>query len=191
MEKDVEAPFKKVSEIGYKQVEFAGYFGKSAVEIKSLLKKYALMAAATHVNWGEFKKDPDKLCKETVEYGIKYMVIAWINPLDRITYKQYRKIALHLNKGGKACQKVGVTLLYHNHDFEFKGDEGRIPYDLILNHTDSNTVKQELDLFWILKAKKDPIQYLTKYTGRFTHFHVKDMDKKGKMVDVGKGVIDF
>jgi len=189
--RDFEGTLKKISGMGYTQVEWAGYYGKTPAEIQSILSQTQLTAVATHVPYKDLKKDPQKLCQESADYGNTYMVIAWVPPLERITHAQYRKLAERFNQAGRDCKKVGVQFIYHNHDFEFKGKTGSTPYDILLKETDTSLVKFELDLFWITKAGKDPLYYLQNYPGRFTHFHVKDKDKKNNMVDVGQGNLNF
>jgi sugar phosphate isomerase/epimerase len=86
-----------------------------------------------------------------------------------------------------------LRFAYHNHDFEFKTLDGKIPYDLILAETDARDVKLELDLYWINKAGFDPLAYFEKYPKRFPLVHVKDMDGSAKkyFTEVGRGTIEF
>ena len=92
---------------------------------------------------------------------------------------------------GEALHKAGLTFAYHNHDFEFQLTDQQIPYDVLLAQTDPSYVKMELDLFWTIKAKRDPLAYFANHPGRFPLWHVKDMDQQGHFADVGKGTIDF
>ncbi len=189
--KDLEAVFKDLSEMGYTQVELAGLEGKSEAEFKALLDKYNLKAVASHIPFDVLKKDPESLIRQTKALGIKYMVLAWFPPFERRHIQQYYDLAKMLNDVGAKAKKEGIQFVYHNHDFEFKKLNGEIPYDVILKNTDSELVKLELDLFWIEKAEANALEYFKAYPGRFVFCHVKDMDSKGNMVDVGKGQIDF
>ncbi|HWA35948.1 MAG TPA: hypothetical protein VG737_17515, partial [Cyclobacteriaceae bacterium] len=82
---------------------------------------------------------------------------------------------------------------YHNHDFELEKIDGQIPYDLMLAQLDSKLISMELDLFWMIYAGYQPLDYFKKYPGRFEQWHVKDMDKtdRKKNANVGTGSIDF
>jgi len=97
-----------------------------------------------------------------------------------------------LNKAGERCKKSGIQLCYHNHDFEFQSQGSTLPYDILLN-TDKNLVKMEMDIYWVSKAGKDPVDLINRHPGRFPLFHVKDMDKTPAkaFTEVGNGSIDF
>jgi len=191
MKKDFEGTLKKIAAIGFTEVEFAGFFGHTPSQVKRLLSGLNLKAIASHVPWSELNKNPEKLIKETKEMGIPYMVIAWFPPYDRISLGQYKKHVKLFNEVGAMCKKAGIQFVYHNHDFEFNKKSGKVPFDVLLQETDPDLVKFELDLYWIVKAGKDPLDYYKKYPGRFVLSHVKDMNEKGKMVDVGEGSLDF
>jgi sugar phosphate isomerase/epimerase len=97
-----------------------------------------------------------------------------------------------INAIGEKCKAAGISLLYHNHDFEFKPNKsGIVPIDYFLENTDPETVNFQLDLYWITKAGADPLAYFEKYPGRFKMWHVKDMDEQGRFAPVGTGTIDF
>ena len=87
--------------------------------------------------------------------------------------------------------KAGITFGYHNHDFEFRPLEGTNGYDVLLAGTDPKLVSLQMDLYWITRAGKDPLQYFAKYPGRFFSVHVKDKNAAGDMVAVGEGQLPF
>ncbi|MEO8576373.1 MAG: sugar phosphate isomerase/epimerase, partial [Gemmatimonadales bacterium] len=124
--------------------------------------------------------------------GHKYLIVAYIEEKDR-TLDNFRRYADLFNSAGETARKAGVRLGYHNHDFEFKSMEGVIPYDLLLERTDPKLVAMEMDLFWVTKGGKTPQEYFNRFPGRFEAVHVKDMGPapEQRMVDVGKGQIDF
>ena len=105
----------------------------------------------------------------------------------------YKKIAQKVNEAAELCKKSGIKLAYHNHDFEFKDYDGTTGYDILLKETDKNLVHFELDLYWVVRAGKDPLQLFKENSGRFTMWHVKDMDKENKdwNTEIGNGSIDF
>jgi sugar phosphate isomerase/epimerase len=193
MEKDFEGTLKKVADAGYKEVEFAGYFGKKPAHIKKLLSRLQLEAVGTHPAFHDLKNNPEKVIAEAEEIGIPYIVIGWFPEKERKTIRQYEELAVLFNKFGKACKARGIQFAYHNHDFEFRPLNGKVPYDVLLDKMEPGLVKMELDLYWIAKAGKDPLTYFKQYPGRFPLCHVKDMgpDSAQSMQDVGKGIIDF
>lgn len=126
---------------------------------------------------------------EAAEAGIPYLVCssAPVGTLDEI------KSTIDLfNKAGEACKKRGIQFAYHNHATEFDLVEGKRPYDLIMQGTDKNLVKMELDLAWAVKAKEDPVVLFKEYPGRFPLWHVKDIDAaRDKITEIGNGIVDF
>jgi sugar phosphate isomerase/epimerase len=193
LEKDFEGTLRKVAALGYREVEFAGYFGHGAAEVKTLLKRLKLDAPAAHVQLSELRGDLRPSIDAAHVIGHKYLLLAWTAPEERRTLEQYRRLADLCNEAGAALQREGLQFAYHNHDFEFAPLEGRVPYDLLLERTDPRLVKLEMDLYWTVKGGASPVEYFERHPGRFHLLHVKDMDSTPRRLfaDVGKGVIDF
>jgi sugar phosphate isomerase/epimerase len=194
MEKDVEGTLTKVALLGFKEVEFAGYYNRTPEQIKSILRLNGLAAPSAHTNLTAMKsKDWQKTVDDTRAIGHKYLVLAYLSPQERTKLDDYKQVIELMNRAAEDCKKAGIQFAYHNHDFEFQAMDGQIPYDLILKDTDPKLVKMELDLYWIAKAKQQPEKYFAMYPGRFELFHVKDMDNTPKefFTEVGRGVIDF
>jgi sugar phosphate isomerase/epimerase len=204
MGKDVAGTLAKVAELGYTSVE-AGYadgkyYGLEPKAFAGLLKKNNLIMPSAHYGLGEASKGNgtiltgwDKAVEDAASIGQKYMVCAWLAPSERGSLDHYKKLAEDFNKAGETCKKAGVQFCYHNHDFEFIQENGKYPYEILLDNTDKNLVKMEIDLYWLTKANQDPIALIDKHPGRFPLWHVKDMDKTDKKMftEVGNGVIDF
>ena len=213
IESDVKGNLKKVHDIGFTEIESAfsklpNYYGMSPKEFAATCKDLGLSWKSHHVLGGalklpkgtklpagfpdhmlNLKEDMQKLVDDAAEGGISYLVCANIptGTLDEI--KEANEI---LNKTGEACKKVNIQFCYHNHDMEFKEIEGKIPYHLLLEGTDKNLVKMELDLCWVTKAGVNPIDLFKAHPGRFPLLHVKDLDKERKgPAPVGEGVVDF
>ena len=209
MDKDPQGTLAKVAAIGYNSVEGATYtdtekfYGMSPREFKKVLKENGLVMPSSHYRLGEDKNngkemagtlmhDWNKAVDDAAELGLKYMVCAWLSPLERGKLDHYKKVADQLNTAGERCKKSGIQLCYHNHDFEFIKEDDQYPYNILMN-TDKNLVKMEVDLYWITKAGQDPITLFKEHPGRFPLWHVKDMDKTAAkdFTEVGNGVIDF
>ena len=193
LEKDFEGTLKQVAALGYKEVEFAGYFGRKPAEVRALLKRLKLVAPAAHVPLSELRGDLRAMLDAAQTIGHKYLLVAWLPPEERKTLDNYRRLADLFNEAGQALQREGVRFAYHNHDFEFAPIEGRVPYDLLLERTDPRVVKLELDLYWTVKGGASPVDYFERHPGRFHLLHVKDMDATPRrhFADVGRGTIDF
>ncbi|MBE7169627.1 MAG: sugar phosphate isomerase/epimerase [Williamsia sp.] len=210
MQKDPSVALAKVAQLGYKSVEGASYvgtelfYGMNAAAFSKVLKQNGLIMPSSHYRLGEDKENGqdvkgtlmhnwDKAVDDAAAVGVKYMVCAWLSEHERGNIDHYKVIAEQLNKAGQRCKKSGIQLCYHNHDFEFDAQGGTLPYDVLLNQTDKNLVKMEMDLYWVNKANKDPFTLFNQHPGRFPLWHVKDMDKtpQRSFTEVGNGVIDF
>lgn len=190
MQKDVAETLELVAATGYRQVEFAGYFDKKPRELRRILDGEGLTAPASHVPLDSLEKNFNGVLDAALALGNRYLVLPWLDG-DRRNLASYRELAERFNRWGEDCRKAGVRFAYHNHAFEFEDAEGQVPYHLLLRETDPALVFYEMDLFWIRKAGRDPLEYFGKHPGRFPLWHIKDMDSAGEMVDVGSGVIDF
>jgi len=135
------------------------------------------------------KENYQQLADDAAEGGLSYLVCSSIpvSTLDEI------KTAVDVfGKAGEACKKNGVQFAYHNHTTEFDQVEGTRPFDYILNNTNKDLVKMELDLAWATKAKQDPVELFKLHPGRYPLWHVKDLDKNTmKPAEVGTGIVDF
>lgn len=130
-----------------------------------------------------------ELADAAAEGGLGYLVCSSIpvSTMDEI------KIAVDVfSKAGEACKKNGVQFAYHNHVTEFDTIDGNRPFDYILNNTDKDLVKMELDLAWATKAKQDPVELFKLHPGRYPLWHVKDLNKTNMQpAEAGTGVVDF
>ncbi|HYN82643.1 MAG TPA: sugar phosphate isomerase/epimerase [Gemmatimonadaceae bacterium] len=190
MQKNFARTLARVARIGYKEVEFAGYFGNSPRTVRNLLRQYGLTSPASHVGFPVLGKEWDKTIEDALVIGNRYVICPWIDEKQR-TLDGYKQVAELFNKAGERAKSAGLQFGYHNHDFEFKKLQGRLAYDLLLEETDPKLVVMELDVFWITNGGHDALAYFTRYPGRFPLLHIKDRDAAGKMVDVGKGAIPW
>ena len=210
MQSDAAGTLAKVAKLGYNSVEGATYTGSEKfynmepAAFSNLLKQNGLIMPSSHYRLGEEKTnneavkgtilhDWDKAVDDAGAVGIKYMVCAYLSDSERGNLDHFKYVAEQLNKAGERCKKSGIQLCYHNHAFEFDAQDGKLPYDILLNDTDKNLVKMEMDMYWVSKAGKDPVELINQHPGRFPLFHLKDMDKTAEknFTEVGNGTVDF
>ncbi len=190
MAEDFEGTLAQVAALGYKEMEFAGYFDRSPAAVRQVLDQNGMTSPSTHIPIQLIRTNLGAMIETAVAIGQKYIVVPFL-PADERTVSHYHQHAETLNRAGETCKSAGIKMAYHNHNFEFVQADGRIPYDILLEETDADLVDMELDLFWITHAGADPIAYVEKYPNRFSLLHVKDSDEQGRMADVGSGTIDF
>lgn len=203
--KDVKGLIGKVAAAGYKEVETYGlsneqqFFGLSVKEFSDLLKANKLVTPSGHYMPAAMLfengngDDVKKLCEVGNVLGQQYIVIPYLEEERRKAIDQYKALAERINKAGEICKNAGLQLAYHNHDFEFIQMDGQTGYDILMNSTDKELVKLELDLYWVVRAGLDPLEIFKKQPGRFPMVHIKDMDKTDntKNTEIGNGSIDF
>ncbi len=190
METNFDDTIRRIAELGYAEVELAGYFGRDVDDIRGLLDEVGLAAPSCHIPLEVLKEDLEGTLDDAIALGHKYVVCPWLAE-DRRTLEHYKQYAIFFNEVGKAASEMGIQFAYHNHQFEFEETDGVIPYDVLLADTDPDFVKMELDLYWIRVAGKDPTAYFALHPQRFPLCHVKDMAADGSMTHVGQGEIDF
>ncbi len=211
MKKDFEGTIAKVAQIGYKELEFAGYFAKSPQEVRAILDGNKLTSPSEHVPYDTIEKKWPETLEAAHTIGQTFIVCPWIDVSQRKEGDGWKHAAEAFNRAGEAAQKAGIQFAYHNHAFEFEPSDtlgGKMPYDFLLENTDPKLVKMEMDLCWITVGGQDPVKYFDRYPGRFPLVHVKDWTtkgpggndyggatgaskKSGHMTDVGQGEIDF
>lgn len=194
----------KVAQLGYTDVETYGYkdrkwFGLTVPEFKKLLRGNKLVSTSGHTFGGQFfltESNWEDKWKQAVEdskaIGQEFIVVPYLDNKFR-GLDTYQKLAPALNKAGEIASQGGLKLAYHNHDFEFTVQDGQTGYGILTANTDPKLVSFELDIYWATKAGHDPIELFKKYPGRFSMWHVKDMDNtpEKKFTEVGNGVINF
>jgi sugar phosphate isomerase/epimerase len=205
MKTDFDATLAKVAQIGYKEVEFAGYFGRTGEQVRAAVEKNGLLPVGTHVQYDELDEKFPSVIETAKTIGIKYIVCPWIPEELRKNPDIWKQAAAKFNHCGEQSKKAGLQFAYHNHWFEFLPVNGKLPYDELLKECDANLVKMEMDLCWITAAGGDPLKYFNLYPGRFPLVHVKDLKKLPKITEggsqnfgdtvdltaVGSGIIDW
>jgi sugar phosphate isomerase/epimerase len=191
LEADFDATLARVAAIGYREVEFAGYFGRTAKQVRASLQRTGLAAPSAHIPLDAIGSGWEGVIENAFAIGHRYLVVASVGNV--IDIDGYRRIAERFNLAGEVAKKAGIRFGYHNHDFEFALLEGKLPYDVLLEATDPKYVCFEMDLYWITKGGQDPLTYFTRWPGRIPLVHVKDAAAAPPhhMTDVGAGMINW
>lgn len=177
MKKSVEETLSRLAAIGYKEVEFAGYFGRSPREIRQMLDRYDLTAPAVHVNYQSVESNLAEVVEAAQIIGHSYIVNSMVDPDLTGDLDGWKRAAELFNRGGEFTRKAGIQLAYHNHYFEFVPLSGKLPYDILLESCDPEFLKMELDFCWMAAVEQDPLPYFQRYPGRFPLVHLKQLKK--------------
>ena len=206
MKQDFDGTLSKVAAVGYKEVEFAGYFDHSPKDVRAAVDRHGLTAPSAHIDYKSLGEKFPEIIEAAKVVGHEYLVNPWIDEEIRKQPDAWKHAAETFNRAGEACRKAGIQFAYHNHWFEFLPVNGKLPYDLLLTECDPNLVKMELDLCWITVGGQDPLRYFDRYPGRFPLVHVKDVKRvppvtaggaqdfgssMKDMTEVGSGIIDW
>lgn len=185
-EKDFIGTIKRIAEYGYKGVEFAGYGGLTASELKNLLNQTGLEATSTHIGIESLINNTDAEIEYAKELDMKYIVCPYA---DIKTEEDTLIIANELSKIIEKCRKNQIKLAYHNHSHEFVKDGNKFLLDILFENAPD--LEFELDVFWTAYAGVDVIPYMNKLQNRVPLIHLKEISGDKTNVDIGKGILDF
>lgn len=190
-EKDFKETIKKVATIGYKGLEFAGYYGMDAGELKHILDDLGIKAVSAHVPLSNLKKSLEAEIEYVNTLGMKAITLPWLpeeNTKDEDAFLRTSELISVLDE---KCVQHGIQLCYHNHDFEFHKIKDEYILDIFLKN--AKNLKLELDTFWISYAGIDTIEYMSNHASRLHFIHLKDMikDEKPIFAEVGEGSLDI
>jgi sugar phosphate isomerase/epimerase len=192
LQADFEGTLARIAQIGYKNMEFAGYYNRTPEQVRATLDKLNLVSTSSHIGAPLLRQDAAGQIKAAKTIGQDYITIPSYQFGKDLA--GWRKGVAEFNQWGAMCRDAGLRLAYHNHNFEFAPLEGTTGYEILQNEVDPKLVDFELDLYWARFAGQDPLALFAKHPGRFAMWHVKDMvvaDDKKTMSPVGKGTIDF
>jgi sugar phosphate isomerase/epimerase len=195
------APIAALGAIGYTRVEHAGFVGRTVEEFKAVLDANGIVSTSGHVlipqpfdpaAWSASLADATTLGSRYIVhpfFGIDFAT----GEVTRTT-APWRAFARDLNRAGRMARDAGLKLGYHNHNWEFfrlTDDPSRTAYDVLTDVTDPDLVHLQLDLFWVTRGARDPVDVIHQNKGRVLQYHVKDLNQAGSFADPGEGLIDF
>lgn len=192
--KDFTGTIQKLGAMGFTGIEAASYnngkfYGLNPTEFKTAIENAGMKVLSSHTggnlaknidetNWQEVWKWWDQAIADHKAAGMKYIVKPSM-PVPN-TLANLKKYCDYYNQIGERCNKAGLKFGYHNHAFEFQKIEGQVMYDYMIQNTDPSKVFFEMDVYWVVEGKQDPVAYFNKYPGRFTILHIKDEKELGQ-----------
>ncbi len=172
---------RKIKDMGYDGVEFAGLYGYSPEYIKGLVEGIGLIPVSAHIPLDEMIADPDKTFAAYQTIGVKFAAVPYVTPERRPGAEKFEETIETIAKLGEIAKKYGITLLYHNHDFEFTKVDGEYGLDILYKRVPKEFLETELDTCWVNVGGEVPADYIAKYNGRTPVVHLKDFYMSGKL----------
>jgi sugar phosphate isomerase/epimerase len=211
--KDYDGTLQQVAAAGYREVEAAGYFGRSAAQVKQSMDKAGLNCVSTHYSLADLQPHLDDVLVFTKALGVKYIICSSpsFSPARAKTAGDFKSVAKNINLDdwkwnaeqfnhvGEKVKAEGMQFGYHNHTMEFQEEKGVVPFEELLRLTDPKNVTIEMDCGWVAVAGRDPAEYLKRYPNRISLLHVKDFKLNGPATvlnpppstELGRGTIDY
>jgi sugar phosphate isomerase/epimerase len=214
--RDFPGTLKRVAAIGYREVEAAGFYNHSAVDVKQMMAVAGLRCVSAHYSLADLLKSTDATIRYAKTLGLEYVICsapwvanpahfakypggAWQAILHAMTLDDWKWNADQFNQMGCRMQEAGLKFGYHNHTMEFRSESGGTGYRILLEDTDPRCVTLELDCGWAAAAGQDPAKLLRQYPGRFSMLHLKDLmpakpdtnPSERISTEIGLGTIDY
>src|SRR5271170_5111899 len=212
--KDYEGTLEQLSAMGYREVEAAGFFGRSASDVKHTMEQAGLRCVSAHYSYADLAPRLDDIVEFGKALGLEYIICA--SPgipegtsaksadkkvaREAMTLDDWRWNAEQFNRLGERVNAAGMKFGYHNHTAEFRAVKGVVIYDELLRLTDPAKVTMEMDCGWVIVGGKNPVDYLRRYPARISMLHVKDFKLSGApgsdtdpppSAELGRGSIDY
>jgi len=173
---DLYGTLKQIKEMGYDGVEFAGLYGNKPADIKAWCDELGLVPISAHVPFVDMLKDPIGVLTSYTEIGCKFVAVPYLIPEHRPEHPNFPYVVEFIHSLCKAAKKLGLQMLYHNHDFEFITVDGKYALDVLYDTIPADLLQTELDTCWVNVGGEDPAAYVRKYTGRAPVVHLKDFN---------------
>ena len=189
-EEDYKNTLKRVSDLGFDGVEFAGFYGIDANEMKETLDEYNLKAAGSHTSYELLLQDLEGVMAYNKAIGNKHIIC----PMCFFSDEKALDTVIHnFDRIGKRLMEEGFVFSYHNHSHEFEKIKDSYILDTIFER--SSVVIPELDVYWVYRGNENPVEYIKKYSDKLQLLHLKDGTmEEGRALFEGsvdiKGVLD-
>lgn len=186
---DFSETLKKVADIGYTSVQISGTCAYEPEWLRDQLKANGLKCAVTHIPGDKLKADPVKVAHDHDIFDCDYVGLGYYNfAAEDATTEKFTEEYLPV---AKAIHSAGKYFMYHNHDAEFKWENGKTILANLAEKFSPELMGFTLDTFWVQAGGGDPAAWIDELSGRVPCIHLKDYSYGRKMAVIGEGNINF
>ena len=171
---DLRGTLQKIKDMGYDGVEFAGLYDNDPADIKKMCEDIGLVPVSAHVPYRDMIAAPEAVLSQYATIGCKFVAVPYLVEEDRPGTEGFAAVIENVKMLGAVAKKLGMTLLYHNHDFEFLKIDGKYALDILYDEVSADLLQTELDVCWVNVGGEVPADYIRKYSGRTPVVHLKD-----------------
>ena len=212
--KDYEETLKQIASLGYREVEAAGFYGRSPAKVKAAMTAAGLSCIGAHYSFDDLNKAFDETVAFGHALGLRYIICSFPGVKDpsrlkdhsfrtqvqSFTLDDFRWNADRFNAWGRKVKAGGMQFGYHNHTMELAPISGVVPFDELMRLTDPGLVTFEMDCGWVIAGGGDPVAYLRGYPSRISMLHVKDFKPAEApataadpppAAELGRGTVDY
>ncbi len=173
MAENFRGTLETIKAFGYEGVEFAGLHGNKPEDVKKMCEEIGLVPLSAHVPYVDMVANMDILA-DYKTIGCKFVVVPYLKEEHRPGTDAFAEVIENIKKIGAKANELGLTLLYHNHDFEFIKLDGKYALDVLYEEVSADLLQTELDTCWVNVGGEVPADYIRKYAGRCPVVHLKD-----------------
>ena len=180
---------ERVAQIGYPAIEIGS---RNADETLAKIRELGLQVTSAGVGIESLRDGFDGIVEGARALGTKFLMLGYVGEEHRGSAQKWAQTAQLLDGFGQKAREAGLTLCYHNHDFELKEQfDGKTGLEILFDNASADNLQAELDVYWIQKGGADPVELINRYAGRLPLLHCKDMTPNGQFAEVGTGVLDW
>jgi len=194
MQENPGATLDAIASLGYNWIEAADYgdgmfYNMKPAEFRKMIESRGLSLISSHN--GMDRTNYERIIGDASEAGLHYVVVPSLPRSAFESIDSLKRTADFLNLAGEKCRELGMMAGFHNHTIEFAPVDGAVPLDILIENTDPELVCFELDLAWATSGGASPVDYFSRYQGRFELWHIKDLSVEKEDATLGEGIIDF
>jgi sugar phosphate isomerase/epimerase len=193
MRADPDRTVARIAELGYREIEWWGNWGRTPAQVRALLDANGLTAPSSHIDHRALTPERlPALLDAASTIGHRTLVVA-STPSNQRAADDWKRMGQLLSDAGNAAKSRGIRTGYHNHEYEFATHDGRTALDILMAESDPAVVDLEVDCFWAYKAGVEPTGLIRQYRERVTMLHLKDGDgsPEKRETELGAGVIEW